>query len=93
MNIQTFLLILAVVAILLLICFALIGIKILVKKNGQFKRSCASVDPYTGKRLNCICGKESVLDSCENDDKHYEPLEVNKELLKEASLFKQDKKD
>ena len=54
-----------------------------LKKNGEFKRRCANVDPYTGDRSNCVCGKRNVLkDKCDSHHK-YNPLEVNKELLEE----------
>ncbi len=77
-----------------LLTFALLGIgflgfavKILVKKNGEFKRHCSSADPYTGERSGCVCGK-SIVDNCKGGVK-YHPLEVNAELLKEAGVLKQ----
>jgi len=74
-------LILIVSAVILLICVAMIGIKILVKKNGEFKRQCASVDPYTGERTHCFCGHSNVLTSnCKN--KKHSILEVDTDLLK-----------
>ncbi len=54
-----------------------------LKKNGEFKRRCANVDPYTGDRSNCVCGKQNVFkDKCDSHHK-YSPLEVNRELLEE----------
>jgi len=61
--------------------FAAIGIKVIVKKRGEFKRHCAGVDPYTGKGNGCICQQKHL---CDEKKKHpYQPLEVNEELLKE----------
>jgi hypothetical protein len=73
----------AIAAIVLALSFCFIGIKMFLKKNGEFKRRCANVDPYTGDRSNCVCGKRNVLkDKCDSHHK-YNPLEVNKELLEE----------
>jgi hypothetical protein len=66
----------------LLLCFAGLGIKILLKKNGEFKRSCASCDPYTGERQGCLCGKKDMNTPCEKDKQH-SILEINKNLLDE----------
>ena len=71
--------------------FAGIGIKMLVKKNGEFKRHCSSIDPYPGERSGCVCAK-TVYDKCDSAP-HYHPLEVNKELLEECgNLPKQEKR-
>ena len=43
--------------------FAGIAIKMFFKKDYTFKKQCSSVDPKTGKRLGCACGKGS----CHND--------------------------
>ncbi|MDO5759894.1 MAG: membrane or secreted protein [Bacteroidota bacterium] len=76
-------LVLVLTIVILLICFALIGVKILLKKNGEFKRQCASIDPYTGERTNCFCGHSNVLTSkCEN--KKHSVLEVDMDLLRDA---------
>ncbi len=45
----------AVVCIAL--AFAGIGIKMWLKKNGEFKRHCSSADPKTGKCAHCTCEK------------------------------------
>lgn len=34
-----------------------IAIKMFVQKGGEFKKSCGSVDPHTGQRIGCSCGK------------------------------------
>lgn len=63
------------------LCFAGLGIKMVLKRNGEFKRHCSSIDPYTGKGGGCECAKRAL---CDNRKKHpYQPLEVNQELLKE----------
>ncbi|MBR5028630.1 MAG: hypothetical protein IKX51_05355 [Bacteroidales bacterium] len=69
-------------AVLLALAFAGIAIKMLVRKNGEFKRHCSSTDPYTGKNAGCICGKPQQS-PCPEQKKHT-PLEVNDELLKEC---------
>lgn len=71
-----------------------LGIKILVRKHGEFKRHCSSMDPYTGERPGCVCGiketkgklKERVgegQNSCKN---RFHPLEVNEALMDEAGV-------
>ena len=37
-----------------------LGIKMLVKKHGQFKRPCSGTDPYTGEQKGCVCGRAMV---------------------------------
>ncbi len=81
---KTLLSVAVVTVILLALCFCFIGIKMFLQKNGQFKRSCASVDPITGDRTSCVCGKNNVFkDKCSSEHK-YSPLEVNRELLEET---------
>lgn len=48
------------------IAIAAIAIKLFVKKEGEFKKSCSSVDPETGKRIGCSCGHGDGGDHCEN---------------------------
>jgi len=52
----------------ILIGIALLGIaiKMFLKKGGEFKKSCSSVDPATGKRIGCTCGDGDGGASCEN---------------------------
>ncbi len=66
-----------------IVAFAFLGIavKMLFKKKGEFKKSCSSVNPVTGERIGCVCGK-TVFDKCENDPQ-YKPLDINSEILKE----------
>jgi len=54
-----------------------------LKKGGEFKKQCSTVDPLTGERIGCTCGKKSVYDECKSQ-KRYSPLEINKELLEET---------
>ncbi|MDY0101542.1 MAG: hypothetical protein RBS07_01300 [Lentimicrobium sp.] len=43
-----------------------IAVKMFFKKGGEFKKSCGSVDPHTGQRIGCSCGKAEGA-SCDND--------------------------
>lgn len=72
-----------ITAVLLLLSFCFIGIKMFLKKNGEFKKQCSSVDPLTGERIGCTCGKKSVYDECKSPKK-YQPLEITKELLEQT---------
>lgn len=45
-----------------------IAIKMFMQKGGEFKKSCGSVDPHTGQRIGCSCGK-SADTSCDNEKK------------------------
>lgn len=53
--------------ILLAIAFAGFAIKMFVKKDGQFKKQCSSVDPKTGKQLGCSCEGHPGDGSCRKD--------------------------
>lgn len=68
---------LAVVALMM----AGLGVKMLCKKRGEFKRHCSSMDPYTGEHEGCVCGKAAHA-KC-NDRNRYSPLEVNGNLMEE----------
>lgn len=59
---------------LLLLTFVIIGVaiagiavKMFLKKDGEFKKSCSSVDPKSGKRLGCTCGNEDGESACDNE--------------------------
>ena len=58
-----------------------LGIKMIFKKHGEFKRHCSSMDPYTGEGGGCVCGK-AMTKRCSQADK-YTPLEVNDHLMDE----------
>ncbi len=47
------------------IAFAGIAVKMFFLKDGQFKKSCSSIDPKTGKAMDCSCGG-SADSSCNN---------------------------
>ena len=68
---------LAVVAIMLLG----LGVKMVCKRGGEFKRHCSSVDPYTGEGGGCVCGK-AMKKACGKAE-GYTPLEVNDNLMDE----------
>lgn len=55
-----------VAVVLIALAFAGIAIKILVKKDGQFSKSCSTIDPATGQRLGCTCGNEDSGATCDN---------------------------
>jgi len=76
MNQVMLTLLLAVGAVALM--FLGLGVKMFFKKNGTFKRHCSSMDPYTGERGGCVCGKAANA-KCKHQER-YEPLEVNDEL-------------
>lgn len=73
----TLLLALALVALM----FLGLGVKMIFKKHGEFKRHCSSMDPYTGKGGGCVCAKAANV-KCKNAEK-YSPLEVNNNLMDE----------
>jgi len=53
-------------AILIGIAIAAIAIKMFVKKDGEFKKTCSTIDPETGESLGCTCGKGDGGAKCEN---------------------------
>jgi len=57
--------ILIITIILLGLAIAGIAIKMFVKKDGEFQKSCGSVDPGSGQRIDCTCGK-SPEEQCDN---------------------------
>lgn len=60
------LLILSVV--LLAVAVAGIAIKMFVKKGGEFKKQCASIEPQTGNRIGCTCEGSPSDGSCKNEN-------------------------
>lgn len=79
---ETVILVFIVSLVILALCFCFIGIKMFLKKNGEFKKQCSSVDPLTGERIGCTCGNSSVYNECKSSKKH-QPLEINKEFMDE----------
>ncbi|MDD3875081.1 MAG: hypothetical protein PHT69_00510 [Bacteroidales bacterium] len=58
----------------LLVAFAVaaLGVKMFFKKDGQFTKTCASMDS-NGKKVPCSC-KASGEDKCENYEAHHNDL-------------------
>lgn len=84
-TMNSFLIIFGLALAVVSLCLAGLGIKILLKKRGEFKRHCSSMDPYTGKGGGCVCAKASN-NACNNRKQHpYQPLEVNEEMMKELT--------
>ncbi|HOW31205.1 MAG TPA: hypothetical protein PLP88_06545 [Bacteroidales bacterium] len=54
-----------VATILIGIAFAGIAIRMFFIRDGQFRKSCSSVDPKTGKAMDCSCGG-SADSTCNN---------------------------
>ena len=52
--------------VLLALAMAAIAVKMFFFKDAEFKKTCGSVDPSTGKRIACSCGREDGGESCEN---------------------------
>lgn len=68
--------------ILLAIAIAAIAIKMFVKKDGEFKKQCSSVDPDTGKKLGCTCEGAPGDGSCKTkDDSKVSPVVAQFEQL------------
>ncbi len=56
-----------ILAIILVgIAFAGIAIKMFLKKGGEFKKSCGSIDPVTGGIVECSCKSNNPVD-CDNE--------------------------
>ncbi len=51
------------------LAFAGFAIKILLTKNGEFKKRCSSVDPETGQPYGCSCGSVKGGEDCENNSR------------------------
>lgn len=57
--------------VLLALAMAAIAVKMFFFKDAEFKKTCGSVDPTTGKRIACSCGQEDGGESCENKRSFY----------------------
>jgi hypothetical protein len=62
---MNFLTILIITIAFLAFFFIGLGIKMFLKKGGEFKKQCSVKDPETGKSLGCSCGGNE--NSCHND--------------------------
>jgi len=58
--------------IIIAIAFAGFAIKMFVKKDGEFKKQCSSIDPKTGKALGCSCEGAPGDGSCRNEDEEHD---------------------
>ncbi len=58
--------------IILALAVAGIAIKLLIKKDGEFKKTCSSIDAKTGKPADCVCGgPDEDPSKCQNFKKHH----------------------
>lgn len=55
----TILIVLAVTIGVLALMMGGLGLKMLLKKEKEFKRPCANADPKTGRCANCTCKRPS----------------------------------
>ncbi|MEZ5195473.1 MAG: hypothetical protein R2764_03470 [Bacteroidales bacterium] len=62
--------ILVLSVVLVGLAIAGIGIKMFLQKDGQFTKTCSTVDTSTGKRVGCTCG-DGEPTKCENYEKHH----------------------
>lgn len=58
--------ILLISIVLVGLAFAGFGIKMFFSKKGEFRKSCASIDPSTGQPFGCTCGKGEGGEACDN---------------------------
>lgn len=61
--------VLLITVVLIGLAVAGIAIKMFFKKGGEFQKSCGSVDPSSGQRVACTCGKPEE-ERCENKYGH-----------------------
>lgn len=69
--------------LIIVLCLAGLGIKTLVRKNGELKRHCSGMDPYSGKRNGCACASQHSSTCIERKHHPYQPLDVNENLMEE----------
>jgi len=73
--------VLLITIVLVGLAVAGIAIKMFFKKGAEFQKSCGSVDPSSGQRVACTCGKPEE-ERCENKDSHgHNPDEVEYEEI------------
>ena len=61
--IKTLLIVLAIAIGVVALMMAGLGVKMLLRKEKEFKRPCANADPKTGRCANCTCGRKGVRGS------------------------------
>ncbi len=54
---KTILIVLAIAVAVVALMMAGLGLKMLLRKEREFKRPCANADPKTGRCANCTCKK------------------------------------
>lgn len=69
--------------ILLAIAIAGIAIKMFIKKGGEFKKQCATIDPQTGDKLGCSCKGSPGDGSCKNENEKQLDISPSLAQLKE----------
>ncbi len=65
-----------VTVVFLALAFAGFAIKMFVKKDGEFKKQCSTINPNTGERYGCVCdsGEDEI---CQNkSDKSIPRIEI-----------------
>ena len=55
---RTIIIVLIIAISALALMMAGLGIKMLFRKQKEFKRPCANADPKTGRCAHCTCGKK-----------------------------------
>ena len=65
--------VLLVSIVLIALAIGGIAIKMFVQKDGQFTKSCSSVDAATGEKVGCVCGDNDPKE-CVNYEKHHGAL-------------------
>ena len=55
---KTVLVVLVVAIVAVALMMAGLGIKILMRKEKEFKKPCANADPKTGRCAHCTCGRK-----------------------------------
>lgn len=58
MNMKTVLVVLVVAIVAVALMMAGLGIKMLMRKEKEFKKPCANADPKTGRCTHCTCGRK-----------------------------------
>ncbi|MCF8348104.1 MAG: hypothetical protein K9G61_04760 [Bacteroidales bacterium] len=76
-----FIKVLLITVVFLALAVAGFAIKMFFVKNGEFKKQCSSVDPYTGKNLGCSCEGAPGDGRCRKEDEkhshhHHKPSPV-----------------
>lgn len=69
--------IIIITIILLALAFAGFAVKMFFHKDGEFKKTCGSVDPTTGTKIGCSCGNAEGGKSCDNKNQmRFQAIEI-----------------